>query len=116
MGKVIKFPTHRCRKPSTKDWYTSDKSGWTSNEEMLMRAIADIVTGRVKCKGAALILYHKSCTTVYRRKPLVIELHPHYVVMRHKGQRMGVAVDYAAIYELGYKLLAQAEPKKGRRK
>ena len=68
MGKVIKFPTHRCRKPSTKDWYTSDKSGWTSNEEMLMRAIADIVTGRVKCKGAALILYHKSCTMVYRRK------------------------------------------------
>ncbi len=48
----------------------------------------------------------RETAVVYRRKPLVVELRPGYLLIRHKGKRVGVAVDYAAIYELGYKMAA----------
>jgi hypothetical protein len=55
--------------------------------------------------------------TYYRGRPLLIELHPGYAVLRRKGTRQRVAVSYDAILEFGYKILArQAALEKAERK
>jgi hypothetical protein len=57
----------------------------------------------------------------YRGRPLILELHPAYLLLREKGRRTAVSVDYRAVLDLGYKMLwrqAQSEKKaakKGRR-
>lgn len=44
---------------------------------------------------------------VSRRRPLIVELHPRYAVLREKGRRHSVDVPYSAMLALGYKLLAK---------
>ena len=47
-----------------------------------------------------------------RGRPIIIELHPGYMILRCKGQQQRVAVDYGAILALGYRIqqrAAQAE-------
>jgi hypothetical protein len=46
--------------------------------------------------------------TIYRGRPLVIEIHAGYLSLREKGKRHSVTVDYRAVLDLGYKLLARA--------
>ena len=41
----------------------------------------------------------------YRGKPIIVELHPGYMLLRQKKRRASIAVDYVAIMDLGYKLL-----------
>ena len=53
----------------------------------------------------------------YRGRPLIVELHPGYIVLREKGTRRAVTVDYKTALEVGYKILArqqQAEQGKAR--
>jgi hypothetical protein len=44
----------------------------------------------------------------YRGRNLIVELHPGYLTVR-EARRQPVSVDYAAVYELGLKMLARAE-------
>ena len=46
---------------------------------------------------------------VVRGRPLILELHPSYLLLREKGRRHSVAVTYQAIRDLGYKLVAREE-------
>jgi hypothetical protein len=39
----------------------------------------------------------------------MVELHPGYLTLRRKGTRQAVTVDYAAIYDLGWKIIARAK-------
>ena len=50
----------------------------------------------------------RESATYYRGRPLIVEIHPSYVVLREKGRRQGVTVDYRAVLDLGYKLMARA--------
>jgi hypothetical protein len=43
----------------------------------------------------------------YRGHVLIVELHPGYLVLRQKGRRDRVSVDYQAILELGYRIRAK---------
>ena len=45
----------------------------------------------------------------YRGRPLIVELHPGYLVLREKGTRRAVTVDYKTALEVGYKLLARQQ-------
>lgn len=45
---------------------------------------------------------------VYRGRPLVVELRPWGVILREKGRRLSVPVDYRAVYDLGFKIMARA--------
>lgn len=60
----------------------------------------------------------RETATMYRGRPLVIELHPRHVAVRQKGKRTDVVLGYDAIYEAAYKLLwrAQQAAKKAARK
>jgi hypothetical protein len=49
----------------------------------------------------------RETATVYRGRPLIVELHPGYLVLREKCTRKAVTVDYRTALELGYKLLAR---------
>lgn len=49
----------------------------------------------------------RETSTVYRGRPLIAEAHAGYLVLREKGRRAGVSVDYQTIYELGWKILAR---------
>ena len=51
----------------------------------------------------------RETATYYRGRPLVLELHPGYLVLRQKGKRHRVSVEYGAILEFGYKILARIE-------
>ena len=51
----------------------------------------------------------RETATVYRNKPLIVELHAGYILLRRKKDRHSVTVDYRTILEVGYKLLARAE-------
>ncbi len=42
-----------------------------------------------------------------RGKPLVVALHPRFLVIRPKGSHQFVTVSYDAIYDLGRKLAAR---------
>jgi hypothetical protein len=59
----------------------------------------------------------RETATVYRGRPLMAELHGGYIHLREKGRRAGVIVDYRAVFELGWKMLARekAAAKKARR-
>lgn len=47
-------------------------------------------------------------TGVYiKGRPLIIEARPGYLRLREKGRRFFVAVDYRAIYDLGFKIIAR---------
>ena len=59
--------------------------------------------------------------TMYRGRPLVVELRPTYLLMREKGRRTRLEVDYGAIYDLAQKIRwrlqrAEKEKAKGRAK
>ena len=45
----------------------------------------------------------------YRGRPLIVELHPGYLVLREKRTRRAVTVDYKTALEVGYKILARHE-------
>jgi chromosome condensin MukBEF complex kleisin-like MukF subunit len=47
-------------------------------------------------------------SAVYRGRPLVVELTPHYVLVREKGTRQGLSVPWLAVHELGLKLQARS--------
>lgn len=47
----------------------------------------------------------RETNTLYRHRPLVVELHPTFLRMREKGRRFTVDVDYRAVYDLGFKIL-----------
>ena len=55
----------------------------------------------------------------YRGRPLILEVHPHEVVIREKGRRLKVSVPILAVYDLGFKILARERRieklKKGKR-
>lgn len=51
----------------------------------------------------------RETATTYRGRALVVELHPGYLSIRQKGKRTPVTVDYAAVYELGWKMIARAQ-------
>lgn len=62
----------------------------------------------------------RETATVYRGRALMVELHPGYVVLREKGRRTSVTVDWRTVYETGWKILARAAaaergPRKRRR-
>ena len=55
----------------------------------------------------------------YRGRPLICELHPAFLLVRLKGTRQKVTLDYPTALEVGYKLLArqkEAEKPKKQRK
>lgn len=69
-----------------------------------------------KLNGSALKRETAACN---RGRPLIVELHDGYLVLREKGTKTHkVAVDYQTILHIGYKLLAKeaAEQKKARMK
>jgi hypothetical protein len=37
----------------------------------------------------------------HQHRPLIIELHPHFVRMRQKGTRIGYLIDYHQIWKIG---------------
>jgi len=45
----------------------------------------------------------------YGGRPLIVELHPGFVILRLKGKRHQVSVDYQSIMDLGYRILARQE-------
>jgi hypothetical protein len=51
----------------------------------------------------------RETATLYRGRPLIAEMHAGYVVIREKGRRAGVSVDWRTIYETGWKILAREE-------
>lgn len=51
----------------------------------------------------------RETATVYRGRTLLVELHPGYIALREKGRRHSITVDYRAVLDLGFKLLARAE-------
>ena len=53
-------------------------------------------------------LRRKTAATV-RGRALVVSLFPGYMTLREAGRRHSVAVEYRAVLDLGYKLLARAE-------
>lgn len=56
----------------------------------------------------------RETSTVYRGRPLIVELHGGYMTLREKGTRRAVTIDYRTALEVGYKLLArQAQREKG---
>jgi hypothetical protein len=46
----------------------------------------------------------------------VVELHPGYLVMKEKGRRDAVSVDYETIYELGWKIKHREEQAEKKRR
>lgn len=61
----------------------------------------------------------RETATYYRRRALVVELHPRTLVIREKGRRDRLEVDYQAVYELACKMrwrAAQAERRAKRRR
>ena len=57
----------------------------------------------------------RETATVYRGRPLIAEMHAGYVVLREKGRRAGVSVDWHTIYDLGWKLLARQKAEEKRK-
>jgi hypothetical protein len=57
----------------------------------------------------------RETSTIYRGRPLIAEMHAGYVVLREKGRRAGVSVDWCAIYDLGWKLLARQKAEEKRK-
>ena len=45
---------------------------------------------------------------IVKGRPLVVELHAGYLTLRSKGKRHTVTVDYRAVLDLGYRILARA--------
>ena len=45
---------------------------------------------------------------IVKGRPLVVELHAGYLTLRAKGKRHTVTVDYRAVLDLGYRILARA--------
>jgi hypothetical protein len=50
----------------------------------------------------------RETATVYRGRTLLVELHPSFISLREKGRRRSIIVDYRAVLDLGFKLLARA--------
>ena len=57
----------------------------------------------------------RETATVVRGRALIVELHAGYMLIREKGKRNAVAVDYRAVLDLGYKLLSRQERSSGGR-
>jgi hypothetical protein len=53
----------------------------------------------------------RETAVTYRGRPLIVEVRPWGVILREKGRRLGVPVDYRAIYEFGFKIMARAAEK-----
>ena len=51
----------------------------------------------------------RETATSYRGKPLVVELHPGYLMIHEKGAHQGYMLDYAAAYEVAQKIRARDE-------
>ena len=49
----------------------------------------------------------RETATLYRGKPLVVELHAGYMTVSRKRERLSVAIDYAAVYETAMKIAAR---------
>lgn len=50
----------------------------------------------------------RETATVYRRRALVVELHPGYLTIRPKGLRRAAVLDYGAAYECAMRIEARA--------
>lgn len=64
-------------------------------------------------------IVQRETATVYRGRPLIIELHPRHLILRQKGKRHRVTLDYATAVDVAYKLLwkqEQAEKAAARKK
>jgi len=60
----------------------------------------------------------RETATVYRGRPLIVQLYPGFVVLRPKGTRQSYSIDYRAVYEAAGKIaarIAKEEKKKGKR-
>ena len=51
----------------------------------------------------------RETATVYRRRALIVELHPGFLTIREKGRRDSVALEYGAAYECALRMRARAE-------
>jgi hypothetical protein len=49
----------------------------------------------------------RETATVYRGRPLIVSLRPAYMMLREKGRRSGVTLDYRAALDLAFNLLAR---------
>jgi len=47
--------------------------------------------------------------TLYRRKPIVVELHAGYLVLRLKGTQQKYPVDYQTLLEVAMKIAARSD-------
>ena len=52
-------------------------------------------------------LKRETAATV-KGRPLIITLYPGYLTLRERGRRHSVSVEYRAVLDLGYKMLARA--------
>lgn len=46
----------------------------------------------------------RETSTVYRGRPIIVELHPGYLALRLKGKRDRVTVAYEDVLEFGYRI------------
>ncbi len=49
----------------------------------------------------------RETAVIVKGRPLIIEARPGYLRLREKGRRFAVEVDYRAVYDLGFKILAR---------
>jgi hypothetical protein len=58
----------------------------------------------------------RETTTTYRGRPLCVELHAGFMVLRQKGRGDGGAfsVDYATVYEVAMKIAARTKMKESK--
>lgn len=55
----------------------------------------------------------RETATLARQRPLVVTLHPRFLVLREKGRRARYTVEYDAVFDLARKLAARVD-RKGR--
>ena len=51
----------------------------------------------------------RETAVVYRGRPLLVELRPAYLVLREKGRRFRLDIDYRTILDTAYKMLHRAK-------
>ena len=57
----------------------------------------------------------RETATLYRGRPLLVELHPGFMLVREKGRREGgYSIDYRAVYEAAAKIHARQEVNRGK--
>jgi hypothetical protein len=58
----------------------------------------------------------RETAVMYRGRPLIATLRPWGIELREKGRRLAVPVDYRAVYEFGFKIMARAAQQEKKQK